>query len=158
VTWFVPKPDLDYVWRCLSTKFECWSYEREWRVFTTLKDRVWSDCAGRELFFADFGKELALKEVILGAECDTAAKEIFEFVASDVRVARVHLVEPTDHSDSFKSHEGISLPEHLSSYDITVDLEKISQGPKTEDVEIILSTMPKERAKTLNVVKTVSLP
>src|SRR5579863_1779231 len=67
------KPDEGYVWRCLTTKFECWSYEREWRVFTTLKEGFWSDSAGREIFFVDFGKELVLKEVLLGAASDINA-------------------------------------------------------------------------------------
>ena len=89
------KPDLEYVWRCLTTKFECWSYEREWRVFTTLKDGVWSDCAGREIFFVDFGKELVLREIFLGASSDTSAKEIFDIVGSGVRVSRVQLADAT---------------------------------------------------------------
>jgi hypothetical protein len=89
------KPDIEYVWRCLSTKLECWSYEREWRVFTTLKEGVWSDCAGRKIFFVDFGRDLVLKEVLLGAESATHAKEIFDVVAPDVRVAHVHLANST---------------------------------------------------------------
>lgn len=90
------KPDLDYVWRCLTTKFECWSYEQEWRVFTTLKDSVWNEHAGREIFFADFGNELSLKEIFLGAASETSAREIFEAIANyenAVRVARVHLAD-----------------------------------------------------------------
>lgn len=92
------KPDLDYIWRCLTTKFECWSYEREWRVFTTLKDGVWSDWAGREILFADFGKELVLSEVLLGAASETNAGEIFDAIANyttSVRVVRVHLADST---------------------------------------------------------------
>jgi hypothetical protein len=88
------KPDEAFVWRSLTTKFKGWEYEREWRVFTTLKDCVWSDCAGRDLFFADFGKELVLREVLLGCESPTTAKEIFNAIAhyeTNVRVARVQL-------------------------------------------------------------------
>lgn len=91
-------PDQAFVWRSLTTKFEAWEYEREWRVFTTLEDRKWSDCAGRELYFAEFGNELVLKEVFLGAESSTSAKEIFAALANyetAVRVARVHLADPT---------------------------------------------------------------
>ena len=89
------KPDEAFVWRALTTKFRDWAYEREWRVFTTLKESVWSDCAGSEIFFVDFGGDLVLKEVLLGAESDTRAKEIFNVVGPDVRVSHVRLANAT---------------------------------------------------------------
>jgi hypothetical protein len=92
------KPDQAFIWRSLTSKFRDWAYEREWRVFTTLKDGVWSDWAGREIFFADFGKELVLREVFLGSESETRATEIFDAIANyetKVRVARVHLADST---------------------------------------------------------------
>jgi hypothetical protein len=46
----------------LFTKYKDWQYEEEARVFTTLKDR---DPATR-LYFADFGEQLVLREVIVG--------------------------------------------------------------------------------------------
>ena len=86
------------MWRSLTTKFKDWQYEREWRVFTTLEDGVWNDGAGRELFFADFGKELVLKEVLVGCESTTSPEEIFNAIAryeTNVRVARVELDDST---------------------------------------------------------------
>ena len=87
------RPDQNYMWRCISTKFACWKYEREWRVFITLNDGVWNECAGRNLYFADFGSELRIRHVILGASNTTPVREVFDLVASDVRVSRVHLAD-----------------------------------------------------------------
>lgn len=92
------KPDLSFVWTSLTTKFAVWDYEREWRVFTTLKESIRIDGASRELYFAEFGKELGLKEVFLGAESRTSTKEVFDAIAryeTEVRVARVHLAGST---------------------------------------------------------------
>jgi hypothetical protein len=92
------KPDTEFVWRSLTTKFAIWEYEREWRVFTTLKESVRSDSADRELYFVKFGKNLALKEVLIGAASETSAKEVFDTLAdyeTEVRVARVHLADST---------------------------------------------------------------
>jgi hypothetical protein len=87
------KPDQDYMWRCLSTKFSCWEYEREWRTFVTLEEGVWNEYADRKLYFANFGGELRIRHVILGALNETPTREIFDLVASDVRVSRIHLAD-----------------------------------------------------------------
>lgn len=91
------KPDQGFVWHALSTKLKVWEYEREWRVFTTLKDGVWHDYPRRKLYFADFGKELVLKHVILGLSNTTRTKEIFGLIASDVRISRI--TSPMRHSN-----------------------------------------------------------
>jgi hypothetical protein len=75
---FPEKPDVDFSWNLLSTKSKEWGYEREWRVFLELKDGVWVEGAGRMLYFADFGPELVLKDVILGATCKTRASDVFQ--------------------------------------------------------------------------------
>lgn len=87
------KPDQEYVWRCLSTKFSCWEYEREWRTFVTLEDDAWNEGAGKKLYFANFGDELRIKHVILGASTTMPTKEIFDIVADDVRVSRIRLAD-----------------------------------------------------------------
>jgi hypothetical protein len=51
--------------RLLRTKHECWSYEQETRSFVRLNDPP--DSKG--LWWMDFGTELELKEVIIGANC-----------------------------------------------------------------------------------------
>jgi len=88
-------PDQDYMWQCLSTKFECWSYEREWRVFTTLEEGTWSQEAHRQLYFAKFGADLKLKVALIGAASAVQPKEIFDVVGNDVRVTHVRLSDST---------------------------------------------------------------
>src|ERR1700735_183711 len=88
-------PDQGLVWHALTTKLKIWEYEREWRVFTTLKDEVWSDYASKKLYFADFGKALVLRHVILGFENTSSTKEIFDLADGDVRVSRVQLADAT---------------------------------------------------------------
>lgn len=90
-----PKPDQDYMWRCISTKFICWEYEREWRTFVTLDEGVWNECEGRTLYFANFASELKIRHVILGASNTTPTKKIFDLVADDVRVSRIRLADAT---------------------------------------------------------------
>lgn len=52
------------------TKFANWSYEKEIRLFTTLKDQ--SD----GLYFKEFGEDLSLTEVVAGARCKLTRNEI----------------------------------------------------------------------------------
>jgi hypothetical protein len=55
----------ELVMRMLRTKHESWSYEQEVRLFIGINDPP--DANG--LWWADFGTELELKEVIAGAQC-----------------------------------------------------------------------------------------
>lgn len=48
--------------KVLSTKYKHWSYESEVRLFTRLQDRD----PDTNLFFADFSRQMTLKEVIVG--------------------------------------------------------------------------------------------
>jgi hypothetical protein len=78
----------------LFTKSEAWKYEKEWRVFLPLEDRVWNECAGRDLYFKDFGSDLILREVILGAANENAASDVDNAIQGypePVRVARMNL-------------------------------------------------------------------
>jgi hypothetical protein len=91
---FPERPDLAFSWKLLSTKSEAWKYEKEWRVFLRLEEGSWNQGAGRVLYFADFGPELMLQEVILGAASKTAVSEVSEATrgyAETVRVARMRL-------------------------------------------------------------------
>ena len=56
----------------LSTKYLDWSYENEIRVITDLTDRDPVD----QLYYADFGNELVLREVVVGSLCKLSRKEI----------------------------------------------------------------------------------
>ncbi len=86
--------DEAFAWKLLSTKSVVWKYEKEWRVFLQLKEGIWNQCAGRVLHFADFGPELVLQEVILGAANENAASEVYDAIQEypeTVRVARMRL-------------------------------------------------------------------
>ena len=62
------------VMRFLSTKYNGWSYEEEVRVMTTLSERTPQD----QNYYADFGDELRLSEVIVGALGDVSRKDLEE--------------------------------------------------------------------------------
>ena len=57
--------NLDLVYRLLSTKHESWSYEQEVRIFVGINDPP--DERGH--FWVQFGPDLQLREVIIGAQC-----------------------------------------------------------------------------------------
>ncbi len=91
---FPEPPDEAFAWKLLSTKSEAWKYEKEWRVFLRLEDGIWNESAGRVLYFADFGSELVLREVILGAANKNAASEVYDAIQGypePLRVVRMHL-------------------------------------------------------------------
>jgi hypothetical protein len=86
--------DVAFSWKLLSTKSKDWKYEKEWRVFLELQDSVTEEGTGRELYFADFGPELVLKDVILGASCKISVEEVRQAMngyADEVCISRVHL-------------------------------------------------------------------
>jgi hypothetical protein len=90
-----PEPlDEAFMWKLLSTKSEAWKYEKEWRVFLRLEEGIWSESADRVLYFADFGSELVLREVILGAANKNSASEVHDTTRGypeTVRVECMHL-------------------------------------------------------------------
>lgn len=55
----------------LYTKHAGWAYEKEWRVYTDLKE---AEKDGR--YFAPFSDELVLREVVLGERCKLTATSI----------------------------------------------------------------------------------
>jgi hypothetical protein len=100
---FPEKLDEEFSWKLLSTKSKAWEYEKEWRVFLALKDGVWNESAGRFLYFADFGPELVLREVILGATNKTSISDVHQALhgyPESVRISRIHLS-----CDSFELQE-----------------------------------------------------
>jgi hypothetical protein len=93
---FPDKLDAKFMWDLLRTKYTAWESENEWRVFLELNDPVWSDVAGRDLYFADFGPELVLREVLLGAESKVETSEVRDAIrgyadADTVQITRVRL-------------------------------------------------------------------
>src|SRR5208337_4824681 len=91
---FPKQPDEPFMWKLLSTKSEAWKYEKEWRVFLRINEGIWNEGAGRVLYFADFGAELVLREVVLGAANKSTACEVHSATqgySETVDVARMHL-------------------------------------------------------------------
>jgi hypothetical protein len=54
----------------LSTIFTHWQYEREHRLFVGLNDKDGGHC------FYNFNEDVALREIIVGAECDLSRAEV----------------------------------------------------------------------------------
>jgi hypothetical protein len=92
--------DQNFMWELLRTKSVDWKYEKEWRVFTQMKEGISDKCTGRVLYFADFGAELILREVILGAANKSDATDVPDAIKGypeTVDVQRMHLT-----CDTFK--------------------------------------------------------
>ena len=66
--------NFDLANRLLRTKHESWSYEREVRMYVGLNDPP--DAKG--LRWNEFGPNLVLKEIIIGAQCDPAESKVVE--------------------------------------------------------------------------------
>jgi hypothetical protein len=72
------KTDKEILDLLLHTKFESWRYEQEWRVLLNLGDSI----SEGGLHFYRFNEQLKLTEVILGAECSIAHREVQHLVAT----------------------------------------------------------------------------
>ncbi|NUX99788.1 hypothetical protein [Paraburkholderia youngii] len=59
----------------LLTKFETWRYENEYRVMGELRDQ---DTDGH--YYVDFGKDLMLREVVIGVRNETSQREVAEWI------------------------------------------------------------------------------
>jgi hypothetical protein len=71
----------------LTTKFTQWSYEEEWRLFSDFKE---PDPTNGE-FYLPFSKDLALKEIIVGARCKSSVgsfKKLLSRVDHSVRIIK----------------------------------------------------------------------
>lgn len=80
----------DVINRVLRTKYSGWSYEREVRVYANLNDRD----PETGLFFAAFGPNLKLAEVIAGPLCHLELRDIekaMQTADSDVSLKRARL-------------------------------------------------------------------
>jgi len=66
----------------LFTKYIDWRYEQEARIYTNLKDQD----TETGLYFADFGDQLILREVIAGPLCTVTEQELRDVTASTSEV------------------------------------------------------------------------
>lgn len=64
--------DSEFIKAVLYTKSHEWAYEREWRALADLKIRD----AVTGLYYVDFGPQLELREVIVGARSDVSVGQI----------------------------------------------------------------------------------
>jgi hypothetical protein len=89
----------------MYTKFEHWRYEDEVRVQAALNDR--EDVH----YFADFGADMALREVILGVRCETPIDEVRAAVAGFEQPVAV--TKATLAPDKFAVIAGHTRPPHI---------------------------------------------
>jgi Protein of unknown function (DUF2971) len=64
----------------LRTKYEAWSYEREWRLLAKLVHRD----PKTGFFYVDFGPDMILREIIVGARCKRSVGALAKAVGKDV--------------------------------------------------------------------------
>lgn len=76
------KIDFETADRLLFTKYEDWRYEQEARIYTTLQDPD----PKTGLYFADFGEQLVLREVIAGPLCAVTKQELCDAAGSATEV------------------------------------------------------------------------
>lgn len=82
------------VQQILSTKYQEWSYEREYRVFAELKDQE------NGLYYPEFSDDIVLREVILGCRCKLDPKAVAQQVKPSE--GRVRVIKARPAFDSFK--------------------------------------------------------
>jgi len=89
------KINIEIAHRLLFTKYEDWHYEREARIYTTLKDPD----PKTGLYFADFGEQLVLHEVIAGPLCAVTKLELLDATGSvtEVEFTKARLAFNTFH-------------------------------------------------------------
>lgn len=81
--------DQEMIEKLLTTKYQDWSYEREYRLFAELNDKEQNG-----LYYLPFGKDLILREVILGARCKLSVAEVAEAVVKQQHSVHVIQAEP----------------------------------------------------------------
>ncbi|WP_157687193.1 DUF2971 domain-containing protein [Burkholderia lata] len=74
----------------LTTKFKDWEYEREWRIFASLKNRE----AQSGLYYLNFAPHFMLREVILGARCPATPEELAGHVKSGSACVEIFKARP----------------------------------------------------------------
>ncbi|MGF6470136.1 DUF2971 domain-containing protein [Paraburkholderia youngii] len=68
-------PTEEQIMTVLTTKFQDWEYEREWRIFAGGRER---EADGKA--YLDFQPGLTVREIILGARCDASTRDFADLV------------------------------------------------------------------------------
>lgn len=82
--------DQHFIHTLLYTKAREWAYEREWRVIANLDHK--DDATG--FYYADFGPQLTLREVILGCRNPTPVGQLAKLVRNNYASVKVWKVRP----------------------------------------------------------------
>jgi hypothetical protein len=77
--------------RLISTKFAHWEYENEQRMHVSL-DQTYEESGNH---FFDFGEQLILKEVILGAKCESSVEQMRKLVGSEIPIIKAGVARKT---------------------------------------------------------------
>lgn len=83
--WSRDKPSDEQVKAIFTTKFKDWEYEKEWRLLAGLEEREAED--GK--YYLDFGEDITLREVILGARCDASVKDFASLIENPKQSVKV---------------------------------------------------------------------
>jgi hypothetical protein len=81
---------VDLLNKVISTKATDWAYEREHRIMGALKVAD----PKTKLFYHDFGRQVQLRDVILGHRCSWTPKQVEELVGGPVATVRVCKARP----------------------------------------------------------------
>lgn len=95
--------DEQYVRALLYTKAQQWSYEREYRVVASLE--VQDEKTG--YYYADFGAQLQLREVIIGARNDIPVGQMAKLVRHNGASVQVLKARPAFHQFEVVRNRGI---------------------------------------------------
>jgi hypothetical protein len=85
--------------KIFSTKFNHWSYEEEYRVFTELSVKE------NGLYYIDFSDDIVLKQVIIGASSSITKKQILDAYGSKVEVFKARAAFKTFEIVKNQAHE-----------------------------------------------------
>lgn len=78
----------------LTTKYEDWSYEREWRVIHALKAENKDSSSGLH-FLPSYGEIFALREVILGHRCEWTVPGAAKAVGRTKHIVDIKKIRPS---------------------------------------------------------------
>lgn len=100
--------DGDLIKQVVTTKFEDWAYEREWRY---MEDLEYKD-PDTGLYYVDFSPDFELREIIADARCNRKLKKIREQVFGNtgkIRIFQVRAAFGTFSMVQQKLHETLTI-------------------------------------------------
>lgn len=77
--------DDEIIKQVVTTKFEDWAYEREWRYIAKLEHK--DDVTG--LYYVEFSPDFELREIIAGARCERSLADIRKQIFGNTEVIKI---------------------------------------------------------------------